>query len=510
MNMKKNWYSKKALLLLQEIENSHLELPIDLGDLVQRPVVRKIMREPGEVITEDTIDRRIRETVKELRGKGRGKKALVQVERVLAIPPSIRIRNLTPFGKNILRAVQSTDWWNNGLNPSSEHKNHTRTTITLYRDNIVEFLSQLVENNQLEPSVREKAEKIAKTFFQETPSATNVVLVQTRCPVCNSESFAIQTYDEEKMTVLPEVYEMNVSTLLKKALQLIFTNFRLIVPIILVCIFEIFTRVYYYDTRKSYYLAAINAGEKFSIFPNANILYAFNPLLLLIDLLYWLFTLLAIVWILVCLKEREDNPDCSIEVQQSLKKLFHFFPRVFVVFFLITLFSFLLKMISVVLDLFEGSITLTGYDPIINAVFNQIYDGLRLLVQLQISIGLYIGFFLLFYSGAAVVFDDAGIREGIKKSAVFTNEHKSTTIGVLIGSMFISIALTFPIVFISILMETYIGFNPNIITLKASSLTISLNWVNTVNTAVISSFLGIYLIVAYGWAYGRFANRKAK
>ena len=57
--MKKNWYSKRALLLLQEIENSPLELPIALGDLVQRPIVRKIMREPGEVITEDTIDRRI-------------------------------------------------------------------------------------------------------------------------------------------------------------------------------------------------------------------------------------------------------------------------------------------------------------------------------------------------------------------------------------------------------------------------------------------------------------------
>ncbi len=504
--MKKNWYSERAMLLLQEIENLLLELPISLGDLIQMSVIRRIMREPGEVIAEETIDRRIRETVKELRGKGRGKKALIKVERVLAIPPSIRIKNLTPFGRNLLKAVRDTEWCQNNLKSSSKQKNNSKTTIILYRDNVVEFLSQLVENNRLEPFIREKAEEIATTFFKKTPSAKNVVLAQIRCPVCNSESFAIQTYDEEKMLVLPEVYEMNASTLLKKALQLIYLNPKLIVLIFSVFILEIFTRVCYYNTLRLYYLAAINTGESFFINPKADILYAFNPFLLLVDLSRWLFTLFILVWVLVYLKEREDNPDYSIEILKSLKKGFHFLPQLLVVFLLIALVS--ISLGSIYQYSLGYSIVFPEYNPLNQAIaINN--DGPWQLTTLPIRIGVIIVIFFLSYYGAVIVFDGAGIREGIKKSAVFTNEHKGTTFGVLIGSMAISLVLLFLISFISVLMEMYIGFSTDIILFKTPSLTFSLNTVNTISQAFISGFYGVYQFVAYSWAYGRFASTKS-
>ncbi|MHA2296761.1 MAG: hypothetical protein ACXAEU_03210 [Candidatus Hodarchaeales archaeon] len=95
-------YRRKSIRLLYIIEKKLSRGTISLVDLIKIPDVRKLMCYAREELNEETVDRQIREAVNELRGKGRGKKALIRVERKPSLPPTINILALTPAGKVVL------------------------------------------------------------------------------------------------------------------------------------------------------------------------------------------------------------------------------------------------------------------------------------------------------------------------------------------------------------------------------------------------------------------------
>ena len=99
-------FSPESLRLLRTLKNLTRDRPIKLADLVKDSQAHKDVNPDGLDMSKESIEKYVRQTVRELRGGGRGRKSLIKVSEVNTGVKKIQIEGLTPEGETFLKKVQ--------------------------------------------------------------------------------------------------------------------------------------------------------------------------------------------------------------------------------------------------------------------------------------------------------------------------------------------------------------------------------------------------------------------
>lgn len=288
--------------------------------------------------------------------------------------------------------------------------------------------------------------------------------------------------------------QMSSGYIVKRIFQLIQQNPRIIGVIILGGIFELIQSFYHYETLRAYYSALINRGELPPInTPSIETLYAFNPLLLLTEVIEFIFLVLSSAWIIVTLKSLK-NKSGEKKSYFPLKQTMIYIPRLVLGALLFFIFLLLTKL----------------YIDYINNLEIEIISILSAII-------FFIILFLLFpYTGAAIVFDDVNILEGFKRSSNFTNEFKTTTLGFFGGTLLLALAIgfcgQFLVYILTFILENRLNINVQFFLVETTINSTpfyqdSINWVSVIFNSFLGIFLVYFLLLGYSWIYGRFSDR---
>lgn len=368
--------------------------------------------------------------------------------------------------------------------------------IPISRDSVDESLMQAINNRLLETHDREKAKTLALQILDEGITNKFTVITKVRCPACGSYSYAPVTNRPRRVSRFGSFRHLtlNAGNILRTGIFYL-RNHPILIVIILIGIF--LDAMVFILGINSYSLTILDSlffGVSTDLYP-ANTS-ALDPIMFIILLIVSTIITLVIngviqTWYLASLKELREKEKKNINILESLKSSLRFIPRVIAAQFIITGFTTILSVITLLLSaaILSGDIYDMGYESVL-------FYSLLFLAILAGVAGLTFLLSILFaYVPGSIVFGEAGIFKGLNDSYKFARKNFWTTLGVIIVFSFVGGILSIPAGIV--LGSTLVFFPAGIF---------SMFLMTTLVSSIVARSVEAYKTISLGWAYDEFKS----
>lgn len=460
-------YKKRTLLFLKKLEQLEKELPLPLTELVKKPEIRQIMVDKDEeMIIKETIDRRIRESLQELKGKGRGKKALIETEKTGSIPPIVKINKITQIGKMVTHSIddsqltneesldkfltitlskpkyRSYEYWECFTDSTPVQEVSPQIKITIDKINIEQSIINAINNDIIQEDEKKEIRRVAIDYFFEWKYESKVDIIKTICPTCSKIAFAPKHFKPLKVIKdTDEIKSNSFISMVTSAIETIRTRPKLIFPYLIS-----FTIIFFLSLGKLDLTPlgiSINfqsqisgdfitiSGERFNINPGA---------LFTLDTLSSFFSFLCTIWFIIILKEFFNSKDSKLK--ESFKESFQY-GRVY-----LFLFMYIIGLISIILAFILILIVIAFMSPSISYFILVI--TMMSLPFLFLIIGPLIEI-IYALTGIIIVMEDCSIKKGFRKAIKIVHNEFWTIVKLIVFITLLTIGFAFVIVQMSVM-----------------------------------------------------------
>jgi ribosomal protein L32 len=389
----------------------------------------------------------------------------------------------------------SHNWWYCQRDSAIMAEMDSNQQIPISRESVDESLMQAINNRLLEPHDREKAKNLALQILDEGIASKFTVITKVRCPACGSYSYAPVTKRPRQVSQYGSLrqFTLNAGSILRTGVYYL-RNYPLLMIIIIIGVgldsitFVMGLSSYSFLSLDTMFLGTSTLN---TVSYDTSNLFNFFLFLIVSTLITLVINCFLQTWYLSSLKEIREKEKRNVNILESLKASLRFIPRVLMAQLIITGFTTVLSLITL---LISGSVLSENvYDMGYNSILFYLFLFLAILVGIT---GLTFILSILFaYVQGSIIFGGSGVIKSFNDSYKFARKYFWTTFGVIIVFNFLGGIISIPTAMI--LGSTLFLFPAG---------TFSFLFVTAAVSSIVARGVEAYKTLSIGWAYDEFKS----